>query len=87
VLLPLRHGIAHFGGRGRFPVVPAGISGTHELWRGKRITIRVGAPLSLDSEDVLGSVGRLEQAMRALIRSEPEPAGPRPWRWLTHLLR
>jgi 1-acyl-sn-glycerol-3-phosphate acyltransferase len=86
-LLPLRHGIVHFAQNGRFPTLPAGISGSRDLWRGKPIRIAVGPALALDSHDLAASVARLEAAMRELLPGYQDPPGPRRWRWLTHLLR
>lgn len=83
-LQPLRRGIVHFAKRCQAPVLPVGIAGTLQLWRGKPIRLRLGAPIAGQDLD------EIEQALRAVIAAgaePPEPAGPRPWPWLTNLLR
>jgi 1-acyl-sn-glycerol-3-phosphate acyltransferase len=85
-LQPLRHGVAHFAAHSSVPVVTAGLAGTHELWRGKPITLRVGdtvRPTGSPGEDMAA----IESAMRAALPLYREPAGSRPWPWLTNLLR
>ena len=42
-LQPLRKGVAHFAAEGSVPVVPAALSGTHELSAGKTHPARAGA--------------------------------------------
>jgi 1-acyl-sn-glycerol-3-phosphate acyltransferase len=86
---PLRPGVAHFGRRGRVPVVAAGLAGTSELWRGKELRVRVGRTLAPDDgEPVEATLTAIESALReAMPPCPPAPAGPRPWPWLTHLLR
>lgn len=87
VLQPLRRGVAHFAGDSAVPVVAVGIAGTHELWRGKPILLRVGATVeptgALDRD-----MAAIEQAMRAALPPAPvSDGGRRPWPWLTTLLR
>lgn len=87
-LQPLRRGVAYFSVHSRAPVVVAGLAGTKELWRGKEIRVRIGQTLSPDaagSQDEL-----LEDLGLALSEAIPpitEYHGPRPWPWLTDLLR
>jgi 1-acyl-sn-glycerol-3-phosphate acyltransferase len=86
---PLRHGIAHFSVRNQVPVVAAGLAGTGELWRGKDIRLRIGKRVSPDgSGSIDATLAAVEAALReALPPAQPADPGPRPWPWLTHLLR
>jgi 1-acyl-sn-glycerol-3-phosphate acyltransferase len=88
-LQALRHGIAHFSLRNHAPVVAAGLAGTSELWRGKEIRLRVGQTVSPDSTgSVEASMAAVEAALGAALPAiQPPGSGPRPWPWLTHLLR
>ncbi|HXM56690.1 MAG TPA: lysophospholipid acyltransferase family protein [Candidatus Dormibacteraeota bacterium] len=82
----LRHGVVHFAADAGTPVVAVGLAGTHELWRGKAIALRVGAtvrPASAPAADMAA----IEAAMRAALPPYAEPGGARPWPWLTTLLR
>jgi 1-acyl-sn-glycerol-3-phosphate acyltransferase len=88
-LQPLRHGVAHFGRRSRVPVVAAGLAGTSDLWRGKELRVRIGRAIGPDEgEPVEATVRAIESALlEAMPPCPPAPSGPRPWPWLTHLLR
>ncbi len=86
VLQPLRRGVAHFAAESAVPTVAMGLSGTHQLWRGKRITLRVGASVR-PSGSLAQDMATLETAMRAVLPPYEEPSGARPWFWLTTLLR
>jgi 1-acyl-sn-glycerol-3-phosphate acyltransferase len=85
-LQQLRHGVAHFAVRNRAPLVAVGLAGTLELWRGKRICLRVGRTLELHG-DVPADMPALEEAMREALPPYRDPGGARPWAWLTTLLR
>jgi 1-acyl-sn-glycerol-3-phosphate acyltransferase len=85
-LQQLRHGVAHFAARNRAPLVAVGLAGTQELWRGKRIDIRVGRTLELHG-NVAADMAQVEEAMREALPPYREPGGGRPWAWLTTLLR
>jgi 1-acyl-sn-glycerol-3-phosphate acyltransferase len=85
-LQPLRHGVGHFAAGSGAPVVAAGLAGTHQLWRGKPITIRVGATVR-PTGSLAQDMAAIEGAMRAALPTYREPHGPRPWPWLTTLLR
>lgn len=88
-LQPLRRGIAHFSVDNRAPVVVVGLAGTHELWRGKQIRLRVGTTLWPEQTVSMDSTLRtIETALAEAI--PPLPATDsrrRPWPWLTDLLR
>jgi hypothetical protein len=66
--------------------VAAGLAGTRELWRGKRVTIRIGATVPATGS-VAADMAAIEAALRAELPPYREPVGPRPWPWLTTLLR
>jgi 1-acyl-sn-glycerol-3-phosphate acyltransferase len=82
----LRHGVAHFAERSRVPVVVLGLAGTLELWRGKRITLRVGPTVQARGE-VGADMAEIEAALRETLPPYRDPAGRRPWTWLTTLLK
>jgi 1-acyl-sn-glycerol-3-phosphate acyltransferase len=87
-LQPLRHGIAHFSARNQAPVVAVGLAGTSELWRGKEIRLRVGETVRPAGSSIDASLSAVEGALtEALPALQPAGPGPRPWPWLTHLLR
>jgi 1-acyl-sn-glycerol-3-phosphate acyltransferase len=85
-LQPLRKGVAHFAAAGGVPVVPAALSGTHELWRGKQILLALGPPIH-PSGDVDADLAAIQRGMRAILPAYTEAPGPRPWPWLTTLLK
>ncbi len=85
-LQPLRKGVAHFAAEGSVPVVPAALSGTHELWRGKHIRLALGPPIH-PSGDLDADLAAIERGMRAVLPAYREAPGPRPWPWLTTLLK
>jgi 1-acyl-sn-glycerol-3-phosphate acyltransferase len=85
-LQPLRHGIVHFAAHHQVPVVTVGLAGTRELWRGKRLCLRVGRTLAL-SGDVSTDIAAVEEALGEALPAYRDPGGPRPWPWLTNLLR
>ena len=83
---PLRSGVGRFGADSGVPVVAAGLAGTRELWRGKPITIRIGATVR-PSGSLAGDMAAIEAAMRAALPPYNDPGGLRPWPWLSTLLR
>ena len=85
-LLALRRGVAHFAAAGSVPVVVAGLAGTHELWRGKPIALRVGATIRTTGS-LEADMAAIEGALRAALPPYRGPDGARPWTWLTTLLR
>lgn len=50
-LMPFKKGFAHFAIKAHAPVVPVALSGTKDLWLGKRIKVVIGAPLQTDGHD------------------------------------
>ena len=85
-MMPFKKGFAHFAVNARVAVVPAALSGTREIWAGKRIELRIGLPLEPEghSVDSLTDAGRA--AVENLLPPYLEPAGRKPWkRFLTTL--
>lgn len=73
-------------------VLPVGISGTSELYLGREIVLRVGAPFALDPAGrgrpaIAAATGRIQAALLATIPPFDPPSPGRRWcRWLTGLL-
>ena len=86
VLLPFKKGFAHFAVDAGVPVIPVGLAGMKDLWLGKRLSVRIGAPIETKGKTV-DEVHRVaEQAVSELLPAYSEPAGPKPLRrWLTGL--
>lgn len=85
-LQPLRKGVAHFAADNGVAVVAVGLAGTHDLWRGKRIRMRVGAVVQ-PSGALDDDMTAIEAAMLAALPPYTDPGGRRPWPWMTTLLR
>lgn len=85
-LLPFKKGFAYFAVESAVPVLPVGLAGMKELWLGKRLVIRIGAPIPIAGKTV-DEVHRLgEEAVADLVPSYEEPHGRKPLRrWLTGL--
>jgi 1-acyl-sn-glycerol-3-phosphate acyltransferase len=92
-IAPIKRGVAFLAERSQRRVLPVGLAGTQELWRGKTLRLRVGAPLD---PPALGAPRAEEQAFAARLTGAllaalpplpPEPAdGRKRWPWLTRLL-
>jgi 1-acyl-sn-glycerol-3-phosphate acyltransferase len=86
-LLPFKKGFAHFAIEAGVPVLPVALSGTKDLWLGKRIELRVGDPISQAGLDVDALVDLARQRVRELLPAYVEPPGWKPLRRrLTRLL-
>jgi 1-acyl-sn-glycerol-3-phosphate acyltransferase len=85
-LLPFKRGFAHFAVDAGVPVVPVGLAGMRDLWLGKRLVVRIGAPIPTSGKTV-DEVHKLgEDAVTALLPVYREPSGHKPLRrWLTGL--
>ena len=85
-LLPFKTGFAHFAVDAGVPVVPIALSGTKDLWLGKTIALRVGAPIASQGRTVEEVLVLGEQAVAELLPSYREPTGRKLLRvWLTGL--
>lgn len=88
----LQTGAAHLSIMTDTPLLPVGATGTLELWLWKKLTLRVGEPVS--AKDVAGDArarahaltAQLDTAMRALLPGEPQTPRHKPLRnFLTRL--
>jgi 1-acyl-sn-glycerol-3-phosphate acyltransferase len=85
-LLPFHKGFAHFAIKAAVPVIPVAMSGTQDLWFGKRIRVVIGKPLPTAGQypDALTEIAfaKITQLMPAYT----EPSGRKLLRkQLTHL--
>jgi hypothetical protein len=74
-------------------VLPVGIAGAAELWRGKTLRVRIGPPLAslgpnASRVEEQEYVDRLQAAILAVLPPPPpEPRdGKKPWQWLTRFI-
>jgi 1-acyl-sn-glycerol-3-phosphate acyltransferase len=90
-IVPLQDGAAFLALRAGVPVVPVAIIGTRWLHFGKRITLKVGSPLTPDGlrpdrPGVAAFTARLQAAMTELLAGVEEGPPPGPFgRWVTDL--
>lgn len=85
-LLPFRKGFAHFAIKAGVPVIPVALSGTQDLWFGKKIKVVIGEPLPTAGADPAALTDQAFQKMKAMLPRYVEPAGPKLLRkQLTHL--
>ena len=92
-LLPFKKGLGHLAVHTGAPVVPVAISGTSELYLGRRITVTIGNVVPLGDESLAlkhraeVTVQRVRSSLEAMLVPYEEPVGVvKRWRWLTHLL-
>lgn len=86
-LLPFRKGFAHFAIEAGVPVLPVALSGTKDLWLGKKIQLRIGAAVPPDGLGVDDLVEVARQRVQELLPAYTERAGWKPLRGrLTRLL-
>jgi 1-acyl-sn-glycerol-3-phosphate acyltransferase len=88
-----KRGVAFLSQRSGRRVLPVGLTGANQLWRGKTLCLRVGSPLdALDptagKAEQQAFVHRLREAIQeAMLPPPTEPTGnSRAWQWLTKLL-
>jgi 1-acyl-sn-glycerol-3-phosphate acyltransferase len=89
----IKRGVAFLALHSGCRVLPVGLAGTQELWRGKTLRLRVGPPIDAPARDASRAeeaqfTERLNHALNEAMPAEPaEPAdGHKPWPWLTRLL-
>jgi 1-acyl-sn-glycerol-3-phosphate acyltransferase len=83
---PFKRGFAHFAVEGGVPVVPVGLSGTKDLWLGKKIEVFIGEPISPAGKTVDEVVSLGAEVVGRLLPAYVEPPGRKPLRrWLTGL--
>ncbi len=89
-LMPLMDGTAYFALRAGVPIIPIAVNGTSWLGLGRRVRVRVGAPLvprgrpTREAVDAL--TRRTGEALLAMVADYPDRAEPGPFgRWLTEV--
>jgi 1-acyl-sn-glycerol-3-phosphate acyltransferase len=92
-ILPLKRGVAFLSEHSGRRVLPVGLSGTLELWRGATLRVRIAPPLDVlspgaDRNEEQDFVDRLRGVLVEIVPPQPPqpPSGKKPWRWLTHLI-
>jgi 1-acyl-sn-glycerol-3-phosphate acyltransferase len=86
-LLPFKKGFAHFAIAAGVPVLPVALSGTKDLWLGKTIELRTGAPIEPGDQTVEELVETTRRRMEELLPAYVERPGWKPFRRrLTRLL-
>jgi 1-acyl-sn-glycerol-3-phosphate acyltransferase len=80
VLQPFKKGFAHFALQaGAVPVLPVALSGTKDLWLGKRVRVAIGSPIAATGDvDELARVAR--EQMERLLPAYSESVGLKPLR-------
>jgi 1-acyl-sn-glycerol-3-phosphate acyltransferase len=92
-IAPFKRGVAFLSQRSGRRVLPVGLAGTGELWRGKTVALRVGPPLPA----LAPGAGKAAQqayvdAMREAIKAveptvpAPPPVEQRRWTWLSRMM-
>lgn len=91
-LLPLDEGTAYFALRSGVPIVPVAVNGTSWLAFGRRVRIRIGAPIGAGSRPTHDAVRSLTErtwtALHELCAGYPDPRPPRQgtvWHRLTEV--
>lgn len=90
-MVPLQEGAAFLALRARVPIVPVAVIGTRWVRFGKRVTLRVGAPIHVGqraaNREGMAAVSAVltEEMNRILVGAEEEPPPGRIGRWLTDL--
>jgi 1-acyl-sn-glycerol-3-phosphate acyltransferase len=90
---PLKRGVAFLSEHSGRRVLPVGIAGTMEWWRGKTVRLRIAPPLAAlppgaDRTEEQAYVDLLRETLQQTLPPLPvEPvSGRKPWRWLTKML-
>ena len=77
-LMPFKKGFAHFAIKAKVPVVPVALSGTKDLWFGKRIWVVIGEPVQPAGHDAESLTAAAYEAMKALMPAYRDQPG-RKW--------
>lgn len=91
VVLPIQPGAAYFALRAQVPIVPVAINGARWLRFGKRIRVRVGAPIEPPAprptrRAVADLTESVQGALNTMVRDYTDPRIPGPFgRWVTDL--
>ena len=84
--LPLKRGTVIYAMRSGVPIVPVAITGTHNLFFRKTLTLRFGKPIPLKPQPrpkrqaIDATLAQMEQALRQLLVADyQEPQGAKPF--------
>ncbi|HXC78041.1 MAG TPA: 1-acyl-sn-glycerol-3-phosphate acyltransferase [Candidatus Acidoferrum sp.] len=77
-LMPFKKGFAHFAIKAKVPVLPVALSGTKDLWFGKRIKVVVGEPLPTADHDPDSLTAAAFEKVKALMPAYRDQPG-RKW--------
>ena len=77
-LMPFKKGFAHFAIKAKVPVVPVALSGTKDLWLGKRIRVVIGEPLKTPGQDPDSLTAAAFERVKALMPAYRDQPG-RKW--------
>lgn len=92
-ILPLKRGVAFLSEHSGCRVLPVGLSGNLELWRGATLRVQIALPMDAlppgsDRNAEQAFVDRLRAVLVANVPPAPPPPtdGRKPWRWLTQMI-
>lgn len=90
-ILPLKRGVAFLSEHSGRRVLPIGLAGNRELWRGATLRVRIAPPVAAlpPGADRIAEQAFVDHLRDVLIAATPPtPPTPRrkPWGWLTHLV-
>lgn len=92
-ILPLKRGVAFLSEHSGRRVLPVGLSGTLDLWRGATLRVNIAPPVDAlppgaDRNEEQAFVDRMRDILIATVPPmPPEPSdGRKPWRWLERFL-
>src|ERR1700704_2681501 len=78
-LMPFKKGFAHFSIKAKVPVVPVALSGTKDLWFGKRVRVVIGLPIQTSEYDADSLTVAAFEKVKALMPAYRDQPGRR---WL-----
>jgi 1-acyl-sn-glycerol-3-phosphate acyltransferase len=90
---PLKRGVAFISEHSGRRILPVGLAGNSEFWRGKTLRLRIAPPIAAlpagsDRKTEQTYLDRLRETLQATLPPEPPepPDGKKPWRWMTDML-
>lgn len=85
-LMAFHKGFAHFAIKAGVPVIPVALSGTKDLWFGKRIRVIIGSAIPAAGQDPNALTELAVLKIKAMLPPYVEASGRKPLRkFLTHL--
>jgi 1-acyl-sn-glycerol-3-phosphate acyltransferase len=90
-ILPLKRGVAFLSEHSGRRVLPIGLAGNRELWRGATLRLRIGPPLAAlppnaDRTAEQEFVTRLRDVLIDLTPPTPPAPAKKRWTWLTRMI-